>query len=340
MTKIPMTKIYVSLLCSVVFLYPALARAEVDVVKIPVGAGGVGFLPLLVMQEKGLIELKARELGIGALKVEWIKLGGPSVVNDLLISNAVNFAPAGPPAFITVWDRTSANIKVKGVAAMTSIPMYFNTRSPALNSIRDLTASDKIAVTAVKVSIPAIILQMAAVKEFGKADYDRLDRYTVSLTHPDGVIAMLSGGSEITGHFTSPPFHQRERRNANIRTIMTTNDVMGGPSTFTMLYTTGKFHDENPKVYAAVLKALQDSIAFINADKPGAAQLFINSSEGRGWKIEDIMELLNDPDIRFTTSPENLMKYANFMADVGSIKTRPQNWQEMFFPEIHGVAGN
>ena len=32
------------------------ARAEVEVVRIPQGAGGIGFLPLLVMEKKGLIE--------------------------------------------------------------------------------------------------------------------------------------------------------------------------------------------------------------------------------------------------------------------------------------------
>ena len=46
------------------------------------------------------------------------------------------------------------------------------------------------------------------------------------------------------------------------------------------------------------------------------------------------------PYVRITTSPESLMTYANFMADVGSIKQRPAKWQDMFFPEIHGVPGN
>ena len=153
----------------------------------------------------------------------------------------------------------------------------------------------------------------------------------MSLTHPDGVIALLSGKSEITAHFTSPPFHQRERRDPAVRTITTTNAIMGGPSTFTMLYAPSKFHEENPKAYAAVLKALQAAIDFINADKKAAAEVFLASSEGKGWKLDDI---------RFTTSPESVMKYANFMADVGSIKLRPNAWQEMFFPEIHGVPGN
>jgi len=334
-----MTRTLALLIGVVALIAAGAARAEVDVVKIPKGAGGVGFLPLIVMEEKKLVEAEAQKIGL-ALKAEYIQLGGPAVVNDMLLSGAAHLAPAGPPAFITLWDRTRANMKVMGVAAMTSIPMYLNTKAPHLRSLKDLTPTDKIAVTAVKVSIPAIIMQMQAIKESGKADYAKYDPYTVSLQHPEGVIALLSGKTEITAHFTSPPFHQRERRDPAVRTITTSNAIMGAPSTFTMLYAPTRFHDENPKAYAAVLKALQAAIDFINADKKAAAEVFLASEEGKGWKLDDIMEILNDPDVRFTTSPESLMTYANFMADVGSIKVRPARWQEMFFSEIHGIAGN
>ena len=227
-----------ALLIALLLLLPTLAHGEVDVVKIPKGAGGVGFLPLVVMEEKKLVEQEAQKMGI-KLGAEYIKFGGPSVVNDMLLSGNAHFAPAGPPAFITLWDKTAANMKVRGVAAMTSIPMYLNTNAPHLKSLKDLSANDKIAVTAVKVSIPAIIMQMAALKEFGKADYAHYDPYTVSLTHPDGV-AMLLSGNQITAHFTSPPFHQRERKDPKVRTITTSNEIMGGPSTFTMLYAPAK----------------------------------------------------------------------------------------------------
>jgi len=325
------------IVASALLLNPA--RAEVDVVKIPKGAGGVGFLPLIVMEEKKLVEQEAQKMGL-KLGAEYIRLGGPAVVNDMLLAGAAHFAPAGPPAFITIWDRTANNMKVKGVAAMTSIPMYLNTKAPHLKSLKDLTPNDKIAVTAVKVSIPAIIMQMQAIKESGKDQFAKYDPYTVSLQHPEGVIALLSGKSEITAHFTSPPFHQRERRDPAVRTITTSNEIMGGPSTFTMLYAPTRFYEENPKAYAAVLKALQAAIDFINADKKAAAEVFLKSGEGRGWKLDDLMEILNDPDVRFTTSPESVMKYANFMADVGSIKQRPTKWQDMFFPDIHAVKGD
>ena len=70
-----------------------------------------------------------------------------------------------------------------------------------------------------KVSIPAIIMQMAALKEFGVANYAHYDAFTVSLTHADALIALSSGRADITAHFASPPFHQRERKLADMRTI-------------------------------------------------------------------------------------------------------------------------
>src|SRR5207244_10492900 len=45
------------------------------------------------------------------------------------------------------------------------------------------------------------ILQMAAAKLWGPDQYERLDALTVSMAHPDAMQAMLSGRSEITGHF-------------------------------------------------------------------------------------------------------------------------------------------
>src|SRR5262245_34658075 len=136
-------------------------------VRIPRGAGGIGFLPLLVMEKYSLIERRAQEAGIPNLRVHWIDLGGPAVMNDSLLSGAVDFIAAGPPAFIVLWDRTQASAKVKGIAAMSSLPMYLNARADHLKKLDDITDRDKIAVTAVKVSIPSIIMQMYAREKYG-----------------------------------------------------------------------------------------------------------------------------------------------------------------------------
>ena len=54
-------------------------------------------------------------------------------MNDALLSGSVDFIAAGPPAFITLWDRTRGSADVRGVAAMSSLPMYLNTTHPALH---------------------------------------------------------------------------------------------------------------------------------------------------------------------------------------------------------------
>jgi NitT/TauT family transport system substrate-binding protein len=315
------------------------SQTRIPEIRIPKGAGGVGFLPLLVMEKHGLIEQHARKAGL-EVRVRWIDLGGPTIVNDALLSGSADFIAAGPPAFITLWDRTKDSVQVKGVTAMTSLPMYLNTSAAHLQRLDDLKDSDRIAVTAVKVSIPSLIMQMYARSKYGDGAAGRFDKYTVTMTHPDGVVALLSGSGAVNAHFTSPPFHQRERKDPRIRTIMSSDEVMGGSTTFTMISTTTRFRDENPMIYGAVLKALEEANAMILADKPAAAALLLASAGEGGFSQEEIVEVLQDPSIKFTTTPENVMKYADFMHRVGSIKNQPASWKDLFFPEIHGAAGS
>jgi NitT/TauT family transport system substrate-binding protein len=311
-------------------------------VRIPKGAGGVGFLPLLVMEKYRLIEKYAAESGLGDLTVRWMDLGGPAAMNDALLSSSADFISAGPPAFLTLWDKThgsTSSANVEGVAAMTSMPMYLDTNAEHLKTLDDLTNQDKIAVTSIKVSIPAIIMQMYAREKYGPEQTTRFDKFTVSMAHPDAVIALLSGSAGITAHFSSPPFHQRELKDPRIHTIMASDDVMGGSTTFTMISTTSKFRQENPRIVAAVLKALEEAGRMIVADKNMAADLLL-TSEGGGLTREELVDVLNDPHIKFTTTPENIMKYAEFMYGAGSIKNRPGSWKDLFFPEIHGAPGS
>ncbi len=328
------------IICLAALLSPAV-RAEVSEVRFPIGAGGVGFLPLLVMQKYGLIEKYAKEAGINNLHVRWINIGGPSVMNDALLSGSADFIAAGPPSFLTLWDRTITSAKVKGVAAMASLPMYLNTRSDRLKTLDDLTDRDRIALTSIKASIPSLVMQMYAKQKYGAAKTYRFDKFTVTMTHPDGVITLLSGSGAIDAHFTSPPFSQRERKDPRVRTILTTDDVMGGASTFAMVSTTTKFREQNPKVFGAVLKALEDANHRIVSDKKTAAEILLASTGGeKGFSVSDIVEVLNDPHVRFTTTPENVMKYAIFMHDSGSIKNQPASWKDLFFPEIQGAPGS
>src|ERR1700754_5324802 len=100
---------------------------------------GVAFLPLMLMERDGLIEKHAKAAGI-EVKTNWQKVAGPSVINDGLLSGNVHFGAVGAPSVVTLWSRTKSNVGVKGVAAMTSYPLYFVTRNPELKSLRELSS--------------------------------------------------------------------------------------------------------------------------------------------------------------------------------------------------------
>jgi NitT/TauT family transport system substrate-binding protein len=329
-----------NLLLALALVLPLTLRAEVAELKIPLGAGGFGFLPLHMMQKHGLIEKYAAEAGV-KVKVNWANVGGPAIMNDALLSGSAHFISAGPPAFLTLWDRTRTNVGVKGVAAMSSMPMQLNARTTALKSLDELSGNRRVAVTAIKVSIPSIIMQMHAAQKYGRdrAQVFRFDPLTVTMAHPDALVALLSGSGNIVGHWASPPFTQRELKDPAIRTLMNSDDVMGGSTTFTMISTTTKFQQENPRIYGAFVKALKRAQEMIGEDKRSAAGVLLESMGGRGWTVDELIEVLDDPSTKYTTRPENVLKYANFMHEIGSLRNRPAGLQDLFFANAELAGG-
>lgn len=332
-----MMKTFRTVLAVALLAVAALARAEMSEINVA-QQYGISYLPLMIIEDQKLIEKHARAAGVD-VKVGWAKFAGGNVMNDALLSNSLQFASGGVGPLVTIWARTRGNLDVKAVSAINSMPLYLNTRNPAVKTIKDFTDKDKIALPAVKVSIQAVTLQMAAEQAFGEGQQNKLDPLTVTMSHPDGQTALLSGASEVTAHFSSPPFQYQQLKTPGIRTVLSSYDVLGGPATFNVVWTTSKFRAENPKLYDAFVKALDEATAIINRDKKAAAETYLRLAKGKD-SVADILAMLNDPAIVYTTTPQNVMKYVNFMAKVGSIKVRPDSWKDLFFPNAHGLPGS
>ncbi|MBV8167573.1 MAG: ABC transporter substrate-binding protein, partial [Alphaproteobacteria bacterium] len=223
------------------------------------------------------------------------------------------------------------------IAAYNALPLKLNTNNAAVKTIKDFTDKDRIALPAVKASSQAILLQMASEKLLGQ--WDKLDSITISRAHPDAMIALMSGRSEITAHFGAPPFQDQELRQPGIHTVLTGTDVTGGPITVGMSYTTKKFHDENPKLYGVFLATLEDAIARIKRDKRGVAEIYLAFTKDKDT-LENIVAIISDPEFEFGTTPQNTVQVISFMHRVGSIKVAPAGWQDLFFPEIHAQPGS
>jgi NitT/TauT family transport system substrate-binding protein len=299
---------------------------------------GIAYLPLHVIRDQKLIEKHGKAEGLD-IAVEWAKFGGGAAVNDALLSGSVDIATAGVGPVLTIWDRTRGAADVKGVAALGSLPSFLVTNNDKVRTLRDFTKSDKIALPAVSVSIQARTLQIAAEKEFGFGEHKRLDDITVSLAHPEAVAALTSGSTEITAHFATPPFQYQELQNPKIHKVLSSYDVLGGPATSNIAYTTAKFREDNPKTYKAFLEALKEAVAWINAHKQEAAETYIRVEKSR---IDPalIRQIVEDGDVQFKLTPERTSIYADFLARTGQIKNKPASWKDYFFEDIQNVEGS
>lgn len=311
--------------------------AEVSEIKIA-QQFGIGYLPLTLMKTNGLVEKHLKIAGLAETKVTWLVLASGQPMNDALLSGSLHVASGGVAPFLILWDRTRGTLNVKAVAALSSMPMYLVTNNPNVKSIRDLTDNDRISMAGAGQSIQTIVLQMAAAKEFGDANYNKFSTLYRNLSHPDGLAAFLSG-KEITAYFSSPPFQYQALEKPGVRRILNSYDISGGPATFLVAWATGKFRDENPKTFQAFFNAYREATDFINANKHAAAEIYVKDTKDKSG-VDAIEKMLNDPEIRITMTPEQTLPIANFMSKTGTLKGKAASWRDLYFPELHGLPGS
>lgn len=185
----------------------------------------------------------------------------------------------------------------------------------------------------------AVFLQMAAAQEWGPDGFDKLDRLTVSLGHPDAHTALMSGQSQITAHFSNTPFQEQALENPKVSRVLSSFEVMGGPATNGVIASTNSFRNDNPLIYKAFIGALDEANKMIDDDIKKAAEVYITESKSK-LSLDQVVKILSSEDVVFTAVPLNTEKYAKFMFERGTIKNNPESWKDLFFPEIHGREGS
>ncbi len=313
------------------------ARAEVETVRLA-KQFGISYLPMTVMEEKGLIEKEAAKRGLD-VKTEWLRFSAGSGMNEALLSRNLDVAAGGVGPMLTIWGRTRNNLQVKGISALNAMPLYLVTTNPDIKSLKDFKPTDKIAVPGVKTSIQAVTLQMAAEKELGPGKQNSLDSLTVSLGHPDAQIALLGGKSEITAHFGAPPFQEAELKDPRAHKVVDSYEVLGGPHTFNVIWATDKFTKENPKVTEAILAAVEEANRMIREDPAGMSELWVKAEKVK-MDPKDAETIIRAPTSEWTTTPKNTMKYLDYMNRAGLVSAKTDDWKDLFFENIHAAPGN
>jgi NitT/TauT family transport system substrate-binding protein len=301
----------------------------------------MAYLPLMVVEHEKLLEKHAAQAGIPNLKVSVHTFTGPSAQFDALFSGNVDVVAVGSTALITLWARTKGTAnEVKGISALASMPITLSTKNPNVKSIRDFTDKNRIAVPSVNVSFQAMLLQMAAAKEWGTDSYKKLDHLTVGLGQMDAVAAMAQPNHEVNSDFATPPFLYIEREMPGVRPIITMKEILGENGTIGTAATTTRFREGKPELYKVLLAALQEAMQIIASDKGRAVDGYIGATGDRKTARDMLLRIANDPDVEFTMTPRAMKSYAEFMYKTGTIKRLPDKWSDLFFGETGTLNGS
>ncbi|WP_324831717.1 ABC transporter substrate-binding protein [Pseudomonas saxonica] len=317
------------------FVAPSVAHAEGEI-RIA-EQFGIVYLLLNVVRDQQLIEKHGKEEGID-IKVDWTQLSGGAAINDALLSGSIDIAGAGVGPLLTIWDRTHGRQNIKAVASLGNFPYYLVSNNPQVKTIADITDKDRIAVPAVGVSVQSRFLQYAAAKQWGDKDFNRLDKYTLALPHPDATAALIAGGTELSGHFSNPPFQDQALKNPNVHVVLDSYDLLG-PNSPTVLFATEKFRNDNPKTYKAFTQALAEAAEFAQNDKDAAADTYIRVTKANIDRAE-LLKIIDNPQYEFTVTPKNTYPLAEFMYRIGAIKNKPESWKDYFFQDAKPLQGS
>ena len=105
------------------------------------------------------------------------------------------------------------------------------------------------------------------------------------------------------------------------------------------MWSQGKLAKEEPKLIRAFVAALDRSIAHIKADPADAAVTWTKAEKSR-MSAAEAEKMIRLPENEWTMTPKKIMAYAEFMARVGVIPSKPDTWKDLFFEDSHSMPGS
>jgi NitT/TauT family transport system substrate-binding protein len=318
------TLIRIIVALALAFVATAPAHAEVNEIRVARQPGLV-YLPIMIIEQDHLLEKEAKKRGLGDLKTTFLVFNSGGAAVDALLSGNADIVTSGATNLLTAWSATKGTpLEIRGVAGDGALPMFLLSRDPNVKTFKDFSAADKIAVPTVRVSTQAIVMQMAASKQWGDADAHRLDQYTIAMGHPDALLA---------------PYQYQELKIPGVHMVLNSIDITGGPASNGVSFATTKFHDANPKLIGVFLAAMAQAEDIIKNDKRHAAELYLKDTKEK-LTVDELVKIMSDPTFVYSTAPLQSMKFAELMFRAGTIKNKPASWKDYFFPEVYALKGS
>lgn len=276
---------------------------------------GIAYAPVQIMRDQQFLEKKAPEVSI-----VWEQMINTAAIREAMIAEQLDVGFMAIPPFLIGWDK---GMDWKIATGLSSVPTGLVAQKE-IESLNDIGNDDRIALPQPG-SVQHILLAMACQKEFN--DPQKMDNLLVTLSHPDGMNALLAG-NEIAAHFTSTPYLQMELENDGVHQILDGQEAFGGDFSFIVGVTTKNFHDDNPKLYELFNQSLAEAIAFINESPEEAAEILTNYYD---LSKEEILLYLTAEDVKYNATVKGTRTFSDFMKTTNYLDKSYQDRQDILW---------
>lgn len=279
---------------------------------------GLAYAPLQIIKE-----LKILEKNLPGVEINWKQLGNTAAIREAMLADEVDAGFMAIPPFLIGWDK---GMTWKIACGLSSNPVGLVTNKENINSMKDFTSDDRIAVPQPG-SVQHILLSMACERFLG--DSHMLDSQLVTMAHPDGMNALLSGG-EISAHFTSPPYLSNELNQKGMKQVLSGKKAIGTDFTFVVGVASEKLHNDKPEMYSALMKSTGEAIEYLNRNPEETSVIL---SKAYRMPRDEILAYLNSEDVEYKLDVEGVNEFTDFMKRNKYISRAPGSVNEIFWDD-------
>jgi NitT/TauT family transport system substrate-binding protein len=277
---------------------------------------GLAYAPVSAARLKGWFEEE-----LPGIKFDWHTAGNATAVREAMLAGRVDGGFMGIPPYLIGRDR---GMKWIAVSAVAEAELGLVAVRPGVESITDIPRDLRIALPQPG-SIQHILLAMAAEKYLGNPA--AFDSQLVTLSHPDGMTALISG-TEVEAHFTSPPYLQKELESANTHLIIDGETAFGENFTFIIAVLSEKLVEEHPDAVEGIRRAIDRAALWLNENPEEAAAYLADYYH---MEEEGLRAILESETLSYGGEISGMEKFRNFMENQNYLRNGLQN-EELILP--------
>lgn len=310
-------------------------RAPAQPAEIRIGVGhGIGFLPLYLAQDLKLLEKHAKAAGLTS-RISLQRYNTAAPLQQAMAKGEVTAGAYGLSAFLLARDTPKEMVAISG---LTTLPLVLLTARPNIKSLSDLRPNDRIAVPMLTAPQTAYLRMQADKSAFGA--WNRLRQQIVVMPHQDALDAMTAGKDNIAAYFSSPPFTQVALKEPKVRALMSSDDIMGGKTSFLLIAASRETMAAQPKLAEILSKSIDEASAVIRNDPRRAAVMWLKYEPSSTLDARAVEAILRDLKDDFGSGIFGIEATASFMNSDGRLKNAPASWKDVVAPALTKGSGS